>query len=133
MITKRRLAMLAFCVIFGAALAMAGFILSGAAKADSSTARVEVYWTGANCIDIQHATGEVVTRCGGYASFVNPSTGPGWTTGVDPIMGAASQISCSFYLNGSLEYVDMAFAGDGTDVNCIREIIYVGPQNGMYV
>lgn len=131
--TKHRLLILLFCVIFGAALALAGFILSGAAKADSADyVRVEVYWSGANCIDIQQATGLVQTICGGHETFTAIS-GPGRTVGIDPIMGAASQISCSFYLNGSLEYVDMAFAGDGTDVNCIREIYVRGPQNGMYV
>lgn len=133
MITKFRIRMLLFCVIFGAALALAGFILSGAAKADSADyVRVEVYWSGTDCIGVYQATGERQIICGGHETFTAIS-GPGRTVGIDPVMGQASQISCSFYLNGSLDYVDMAFAGDGTDVNCIRTIYIPAPQNGMYV
>lgn len=125
--------MIVGAVAFGAALSAAGMLLSGAAKADSADyARVEVYWAGTPCIDILQATGVRQTVCGGSATFT-AVTGPGRTIGIDPIMGAASSISCLFYLNGTLDYVDLAYAGDGTDVNCIRSLYIEPVQNGMYV
>ena len=37
----------------------------------------------------------------------------------DPVMGDASWISCEIWGEGELAYMDHAFAGDGTDVNCL--------------
>lgn len=123
-----------FIAVLAIAVVLAGYILGGAtAKAETAFARVEVYWQGAYCIDVVMVTGRVDRPCGGhetYTTYVNP----GDDTGIDPIMGEASRISCSFYLNGSLEYYDEAYAGDGTDVRCIRNITpYQTPfQNGLF-
>lgn len=90
-------------------------------KAKASYAEVYVTWGGAHCIDMRQATGEIITRCGGSASF-DGTTGPGRTIGIDPIMGNADWIDCSFFLDGELEWTDSAYRGDGTDVNCILDI-----------
>ena len=102
------------------------------AKSDSGSARVEVVWTGAPCIDVVHATGRYQTICGGAWTFYGAAES-GYATGVDPIMGDATSISCTFYLDGYMEYYDLALRGDGTDVNCLRYVYDVAPKNGMYV
>lgn len=121
---------LALMMVLGAVVA-ASFI--GMGRAAAGTATVKVYWTGATCIDVQHVYGNIQTVCGGFARFDNPDTGPGYITGVDPIMGLADQISCEFYLNGIMQWSDWAAAGDGTDVNCIREIYRMPGQVGYVI
>lgn len=98
-------------------------------KAKASWAEVYVSWSGTHCIDLRQATGQIITRCGGYAAF-QASTGPGMTIGIDPIMGNASWIDCTFFLDGELEWTDSAYRGDGTDVNCILDIY---SKNGRLV
>lgn len=100
--------------------------------AKGEMARVEVFWTGAPCIDVVQATGYRQTVCGGTANFFG-MTYAGESIGVDPIMGDATSISCTFYLDGRIEYFDLAVRGDGTDVNCILDISYKIPQNGRFV
>ena len=99
-------------------------------KARADFARVELYWTGTPCIEVVQATGWRQWVCNYRATFT-AYTGPGMTIGVDPIMGNANYIACAFWLNGDLEYRDSAFAGDGTDVNCILDIVSF--TDGSYV
>ena len=122
---------LAAALLLIGALIAAAFITSGKAAA-AWTARVEVSWGGTNCIQIQEILGEMNTRCGGFAVFHNSDVYVGTQTGVDPIMGSADWVACDFYLNGVLKYTDLAFNGDGTDVNCLREITS-GVESGMWV
>lgn len=102
------------------------------AEANYGSANVEVFWTGTPCIEVMVATGQTQTVCGGYHNFYNHNAVPGITTGVDPIMGSATSISCTFFLNGYVEYFDYAERGDGTDVNCLRAIVRKDRWTGLY-
>ena len=44
----------------------------------------------------------------------------GQRIGADPIIGDADYIYCEVYINGRFAYSDSAYAGDGTDANCVR-------------
>lgn len=121
-------------VVIGGILASIFLANPPTAKSDMlGTSRVTVFWTGSACIDILGIYGENYVKCGGYAQFINTSTYVGTSTGVDPIMGTADTLSCNFYLNGSLVYTDFAIAGDGTDVNCLREITGSNVVDGSYI
>ena len=77
-----------------------------------------VQWSGAECIDMTsvYTTGY---GCGG-SWVLDESVPTGADFGVDPIMGNASWISCQVIVDGVVAYTDYASAGDGTDVNCLR-------------
>lgn len=128
--SNRKIYLFGILAIVGAFLAMAS---CASARADTvGSARVEVFWTDTNCIRVIDATGKEFYPCGGSATFVSPAIS-GTKTGVNPIMGSATTISCTFYLNGLIEYTDLAIRGDGTDVNCILQIYDRVPENGRYV
>jgi hypothetical protein len=110
---KKRLA-----VAVGAA-AIAATVLAPSAQAQLSWhTRSIIYWTGTSCIQM-NSPGGSGTACGGSWE-VPQQVYRGQDFGVDPVMGNASWISCEIWVEGELAYMDHAFAGDGTDVNCLR-------------
>jgi hypothetical protein len=48
---------------------------------------------------------------------------PGDLFGANPTMGSASYIECAVFRGAAMVWSDNAFAGDGTDVNCLRRAI----------
>jgi len=85
-----------------------------------------VQWGGSSCINVQEANVYgYSTYCGfGNAWELNETPYVGQNLGLDPIMGNASWISCQVYVDGRLDYSDFASAGDGTDVNCTRSMLW---------
>ena len=114
---KKRLA-----VAVGAA-AIAATVLAPSAQAQVSyDATTRILWKGAECIQLQFPGGDSGSTCGKYQSYYEMSQQVyrGQDFGVDPVMGNASWISCEIWVDGQFAYGDRAFAGDGTDVNCLR-------------
>ncbi|AEL97976.1 hypothetical protein CL65_gp068 [Mycobacterium phage Patience] len=120
--------MLLIAIAIGAMIAAIGIIISSPAKATPwSYVRVEVFWTGTPCIYVRVPEGDLRYACGGAYTFWND--GPvGSLLGVDPIMGAASTLSCVLYLNGLIELTDYGVAGDGTDINCMGNTYMKNPS-----
>lgn len=111
-------------LVGGAVLAAATL---GAIPANASTHSITsiVSWRGANCIQDESPQinnlylTSVGTICGG-SSTASYTAGSGAWVGSNPIMGAASYISCQLWVDGHLEWSDFANAGDGHDANCLR-------------
>jgi hypothetical protein len=115
---KRLIAAL-FLVVLG------GGILAPPANASGAFVRTEVTWTGAACIDVTLSdTSSTYTYtkgvCSGSYVLTESNVWPGDWIGVDPIMGSASYIECTMWIDGYLAWQDDAARGDGTDVNCLR-------------
>lgn len=80
-----------------------------------------VRWGGTDCIAMQMGwSGDYRVVCGGVYTHTEGNVWAGDNMGFDPIMGAASWISCDMYINGVLSWSDYASRGDGSDVNCLR-------------
>lgn len=94
-----------------------------------------VEWAGSNCIQAYGASqgnpyliGSPVWTCVApsaphWAEWAE-SRATGQIVGVDPEMGDNAWIKCTLYINGRVEYVDWATAGNGHQVSCLR---YVSP------
>jgi hypothetical protein len=114
----------------GAAAVTAAGLLAPAAHADNGMPAVtQIYWTGTNCILVESAQqynpsyAATGTVCGGTWRFSEGNIWPGDLFGANPIMGNASYIECAVFRGGVRVWSDSAFAGDGSDVNCLRRAI----------
>jgi hypothetical protein len=112
------------------ATAAAATVLATAAPAQAQpNTTTVIVWTGTNCIQVASAytyspqAAGISTICGGSWEFSEGNIWPGDLFGADPIMGDATYIECAVFAGGRLVWSDSAHAGDGTDVNCLREAI----------
>jgi len=108
----------------------AALIAAPVAQADNGLdATTYVYWRGANCIQVESAqvynptNSTVDMLCGGSQRFSEGNIWPGDLFGANPVMGDASYIECAVYRGGMQVWSDYAFAGDGTDVTCLRRAV----------
>jgi hypothetical protein len=111
-------------MVFGALLA-AAVLFAPPAHASGHYVRTLVSWEGAPCIDVTYSdptSSYTFTRavCGGSYTRTESNVWGGDWIGVDPIMGSASFIACDMWIDGVLSWTDSAYAGDGSDVNCLR-------------
>lgn len=78
------------------------------------------YWT-ASLADPTVPGSQVHCSPTGYAEL-NEVAYSGWIVGVDPEMGSNSWVSCKVWINGELEHVDFAEAGDGHEATCSSRV-----------
>lgn len=107
--------------------ALAPAVPAQAAGADVTTL---VRWQGSQCLAVTQADSYnntyTHTVCDphdyvfGSYSLTEHNVWSGDTIGIDPIMGAATYIECTMWVNGVFEYFDKAVAGDGHDATCLR-------------
>lgn len=107
-----------------AALLTALTAAAGVAPANASVSfvRTEVYWEGAFCIDVTLSNGVTKAVCNpnGHYTYTEGNVWPGDAIGADPIMGSASWLGCTMYVDGVVAWRSAAYAGDGYDANCLR-------------
>lgn len=112
-------------LLTAAVLGLASLGLAAPAHADDSFVRTTVNWAGTSCIDVtisnKYSTYTFTKAvCGGSYTLTEGNVWPGDWIGIDPIMGSADYIECRMWINGVLSWSDAAYAGDGSDVNCLR-------------
>jgi hypothetical protein len=83
-----------------------------------------VKWSGTDCVSARTADGQR-DLCNTVAqphseAVVEHGRAIGDLVGVDPVMGDAAWVSCEMFLNGSPTMNDVALAGDGSDVTCLK-------------
>src|SRR4051812_5436351 len=104
-----------------AAVAAATVALGLAAPAHADHfVRTEVSWTGAPCIEVYVSNVTATTfvprvACGGSYVYTEGNVWYGDQIGVDPVMGSASYIECTMWIDGVMSWSDAAVAGDGSD------------------
>lgn len=95
-----------------------------AAPASAHYADVDtmVTWVGGDSWLTVDYPGEGVVMESSGAKIVNHSftAHPGDRIGADPIMGDADYITCTVWVKNRIVATDSAYAGDGTDANCVR-------------
>ena len=114
------------------ALIVASFIGATRAKADTEFwLETTVSWYGTDCIMATDPSRNYahVKLCNSPV-IASIWAVPGQTVGLDPHMGDAYVMACTVSIDGQINYTDSATAGDGTDVNCIREV-YIKRDNGF--
>jgi hypothetical protein len=105
----------------GIAVAASATTLGVAAPANAQLSwytKTVVRWTGASCIQLDYPGGSGGACGGGWE--IPHQVVRGQEFGVDPVMGDANWIFCEVWIEGQVVYSDYAYAGDGTDVNCLR-------------
>ncbi len=110
----------------------AATVAAPAAVADVGLpATTDIHWAGTPCIQIASAARldptqtavDTVCSADGNWSFTEGNIWPGDAFGADPIMGDAGYIECGVFRGGVQVWSDSAFAGDGSDVTCLREAV----------
>lgn len=121
----KRIAAAAIFVV--AAVIFVAGVLSAPAQASASFVRTVVYWEDSYCIDVVISdkfstytyTKSVCNSIHEY-TLTESNVWPGDWIGMDPIMGSASWIGCTMWIDGVVSWRSAAYAGDGYDVNCLR-------------
>lgn len=104
---------------------------AGAYQTVYAVTRVE--WAGSPCVQVYGASvgnpyliGSPVWQCDSNGSphwaEWTESRASGQVVGIDPEMGNNSWIKCTLWINGRVEYVDYATAGNGHQVSCLRYV-----------
>jgi len=113
-----------------AAAAVAAVSLAAPAQAYREVMTTTVVtWSGGDCIAYE-STNVFNPYTTGYNSQCSAAHQLTWyryassgeMVGVNPIMGGNDWIACHIVVDGVTEWSDYAEAGDGTDVNCLREV-----------
>lgn len=103
-----------------------------AAGADSGLpATTYIHWRGTPCIVLESASRtnatqtafDTICRADGSWSFTEGNIWPGDAFGANPLMGDAGYVECGVFRGGQMVWSDSAFAGDGTDVTCLRRAV----------
>ena len=107
----------------GAAAAAIAATVGVAAPANASAAQITtiVSWVGGDTwLDVDYPGQGVVMEGWPVKSVTDYWTAySGDRIGADPITGDADFITCTVMINGRVVAFDSAYAGDGTDANCV--------------
>ena len=122
-----------------AAAVVGGVALAAPAQAQyASVITSTVYWTGADCIQVEYSEGwytDVARKCGGFSERTYLAV-PGQYVGADPIPlpnDPTVTLGCSLSIDGGVDNADYAPAGDvHHNVDCLRVLVVDYPSYPSY-